>query len=102
MTERQLQQAIVDCARLLGWRSYHTFDSRRSEPGFPDLVLVRDRVVFAELKSERGRLTREQRAWAAALAAAGAEWHCWRPEDWTSGNVEAVLRARASERKQAA
>lgn len=40
--ERDFQAAVMELARLLGWRVYHTWDSRKSEPGFPDLVLVRD------------------------------------------------------------
>ena len=48
LREKQVQSAILDVARLLGWRVYHTFDSRKSEAGFPDLVLVRDRVIYAE------------------------------------------------------
>lgn len=62
-------------ARAAGWLAYHTHDSRRSEPGFPDAVFVRDgRIVFAELKAARGRVTPEQRAWLEALgkAAGGA------------------------------
>jgi len=64
VTEAQWQQQVVDLAKLGGWRSYHTFDSRRSAPGFPDLTLVRPpELVFAELKAEKGRTTPEQEAW---------------------------------------
>ncbi len=38
MTEKELMQNILDCARLHGWRCYHTFDSRKSDPGFPDII----------------------------------------------------------------
>ena len=57
-------------AALLGWyHIYHTFDSRRSQVGFPDLTLVRDgRLVFLELKTEKGKATAEQESWVAALA----------------------------------
>ena len=58
MTEAQLQDAIVQMARVLGWLVYHTFDSRRSAAGFPDLVMVRNgRLIFAELKSATGKAT---------------------------------------------
>ena len=50
---------VVDLARTLGWRVYHTYDSRRSQPGFPDLVLVRERILFLELKSETGKLSHD-------------------------------------------
>lgn len=94
MTEKQLQQAIVDCARLLGWLVFHPYDSRKSEPGFPDLVMVRDRVVYAELKRAGGSTTPAQQKWIHALREAGEEVHVWRPVDWTRGTIEAALRLR--------
>ena len=64
MTEDQLQAAIIECARLFGWRHYHTFNSRRSVSGFPDLVLLKvPRIIFAELKTATGKLTDDQREW---------------------------------------
>jgi hypothetical protein len=44
------ERSSTSLVHLLGWRVYHTWDSRKSEPDFPDLVLVRDRVMFAELQ----------------------------------------------------
>lgn len=93
MSEKTLQEAVERCARLLGYRVYHTHDSRRSEPGYPDLCMVRrGRLVYAELKSAKGRVRPEQHAWLAELAAAGAETYLWRPEHWLSGEIEAALR----------
>jgi len=63
LSEKQWQAQIVELARRLNWAVYRTFDSRRSQPGFPDLVLVRDRVVFVELKTERGKVSEEQGGW---------------------------------------
>ncbi len=80
--EGQFQSAVIALAKKNGWLVYHTFDSRRSEPGFPDLVLVLNRVIFAELKSKEGRQTAEQANWADALVEAKAEFHFWRPVDW--------------------
>lgn len=82
MTEAQLQDTIVTAARLHGWASYHTRDSRGSDRGFPDLVLVHPRhgVYFAELKSARGRVTADQRAWLDQLRRADAHTFLWRPE----------------------
>ena len=36
-TEKGFQAAVVELARLRGWLVYHTYDSRRSAKGFPDL-----------------------------------------------------------------
>lgn len=93
MTERELQNAVLELAGYLGWKCYHTFDSRRSQAGFPDLVLVKPgRLIFAELKSARGKLTNAQADWGAALLLALQDWYEWRPIDWTSGAIEAVLK----------
>jgi hypothetical protein len=82
-SERAWQAKVVEAAKWLGWAVYHTHDSRRSEAGFPDLVLVRDtRLVFAELKSASGRTTPAQEAWLLRLHDTGAEVHVWRPEHW--------------------
>ena len=88
--ERELQQTIIDLARLNGWTVYHTYDSRRSEPGFPDLVLVRERVIYAELKTEKGKLSKHQKKWRYALLAAGADHRIWRPSSWPE--IEETLR----------
>lgn len=84
LSESQWQGRVVDLAAWQGWRTYHTYDSRRSAPGFPDLVMVRGtRLIFAELKSATGRVSVDQRAWLADLACCpGIETHLWRPADW--------------------
>jgi hypothetical protein len=93
LTERELQNAVIELAGYLGWRTYHTHDSRRSNPGFPDLVLVRDRLIFAELKSAKGRLSPAQQFWLADLEHdAGQEVYVWRPSDWLDGTIEQILR----------
>lgn len=101
-TEADFQTYVIDLAHLYKWRVAH-FRTARTEKGwrtpvsadgkgFPDLVLVRDRVIYAELKSDSGRLSSEQEAWLEDLAAAGAETYVWRPSDRTA--VEAALRWR--------
>ncbi len=88
ITERQWQEKVCEFATLRQWRWYHTHDSRRSNPGFPDLVLVRGRaIVFVELKSDRGRTTPDQLAWLNALREArkgndNVIVSVWRPSDW--------------------
>lgn len=105
MTERELQDAIIGLAKTLGMLCYHTWDSRRSEPGFPDLVIVGSSViVYAELKRQGGKLTKEQKAWGEAIERVAGrlpsyrsplEYHVWRPHDWHEGIVEDVLRRAA-------
>ncbi len=92
VSEKEFQANVIELAGLLGWRHYHVLYSQKSPPGFPDLVLVRDgRLIFAELKSERGRLTHPQRVWLAALKACpGVQVYEWRPSDWPE--IEGVLR----------
>ena len=83
ITESSLAMAVNDISRRYGWRKYHTANSRRSEAGFPDTVLVNPalgRVIFAELKTMKGRLSEAQRAWLSDLRAAGAEAYVWRPD----------------------
>lgn len=90
-TEAHFQQRVVNLADLFGWWVYHTHDSRRSRPGFPDLVLVRfGQLIFAELKSERGRLTFEQEEWLRQLSKC-APTYVWRPSDWP--DIAEILRA---------
>jgi hypothetical protein len=81
ISEDALWEQLRSLAAMYGWRIYHTHDSRRSEPGFPDVVAVhRDRgFLVAELKSEKGRLSREQELWLSAFEEVGVETHVWRP-----------------------
>ena len=83
LSEKQFQADVVKYAKRQGWNLiYHAYDSRRSASGFPDLVLVRERVVWAELKAEDGKQTNEQVDWQNGLQAADAEYYLWRPTDW--------------------
>ena len=68
--EADFQAAVIELAELQGWRVYHTHDSRKSPPGFPDLTMVRGHeLIFAELKidSPKSVPTVEQKEWLADL-----------------------------------
>ena len=95
MTEGEIQALVEQAFRLAGWLVFHTRDSPRSEPGFPDIVAVKAPwVVFAELKASSGKVkaraarsTRRelptQADWLASLwGCPGVETYVWRPEDW--------------------
>ena len=81
--ERDFQASVVSLAKLHGLLAYHTHDSRRSEPGFPDLVIVGPNgVLYRELKTMTGRVHPNQQKWIRALADAGADVAVWRPDQW--------------------
>ena len=85
LTEKAFMQQVIDLAHLYSWLCYHTYDSRRSAPGFPDLGfchVARGEFFLAELKTQRGRLSRVQATWIAALRAASVECYVWRPSDF--------------------
>ncbi len=80
---------VIPYARLRGWGVYWTHYSKHSPAGFPDLVLVRGRVLLMrELKTDRGRLTVAQAHWLMALQAAGVDADVWRPSDWRAIQAE--------------
>ncbi len=81
-TERELQALVTEACRWHRLLVYHPYDSRRSEPGYPDLTIVGKSVLFRELKSARGRVTDAQDTWLRRLAAASADAAVWRPADW--------------------
>jgi len=86
VTEKEFMDQVIRLARLRHWLCYHTHDSRRSQPGFPDLFLIRPatgEILFCELKSGRGRLTPDQEAWLEALRECGLPIRIWSPKDWT-------------------
>lgn len=82
-SEREFQREVIKRAGLFGWLVYHTRNSRGSNPGFPDLVLVhrgKRKVIFAELKTEKGKLSKEQQEWIDALMlSSGDVVEVWRP-----------------------
>ena len=82
ISEKDFSQQIYNLATWLKWKVYRTWKSIHSPSGFPDLVLVRERIVFAELKSEGSKLTSPQLEWVLALDAAGGEAYAWWPHSW--------------------
>jgi len=97
-SETEFEEQIVAVARSLGWSVigvrrnvavqradgsvFHCTPWLYDGEGCPDLVLVRDRIVFMELKSESGRMRPKQEAWFHRLKNAGAEVYIMRPSDW--------------------
>ena len=74
--EAAFQSWLMRTAKVFRWMAYHTHRSDRSEPGFPDTVLVRgERLIFAELKMPKGAVSEAQKKWLDALRGA----YAWRP-----------------------
>lgn len=112
VSERAFQTAVIQLAETLGWRVAHFSDSRRSigqgrmvgdkqAAGFPDLVCTRaGRLLFLELKSEKGKLRPAQVEWLADLqevegdAGGRVVVRVLRPSDWDSGEIARVLARR--------
>ncbi len=90
--EETFQKAVIDVAHECGWHAAHFRKSRTKHgwstavqadgKGFPDLVLVRERVIWPELKVGKNKLSKDQENWRDWLLAAGQEWYCWYPRDW--------------------
>lgn len=93
-SEQDFQREVIAYAKKRGWTVFFTWNSRHSPAGEPDLRLVREKVVWAELKGydargRLGRLTALQSEAIGRLSAAGAEVYVWNPGDWEG--IERVL-----------
>jgi len=109
--EYALQSQIAELAHLLGWetiafrpaltkRGYRTPGTGSMARGWPDMTLVRARdrrLIFAELKSDVGRLSDDQKRVLDVLRALEGEYlrdvpggfdalqievHVWKPKDF--------------------
>ncbi len=79
-SEKEFQARVVKLAKECGWKCFHVYDSRRCEEGFPDLILLRStRLIAAELKVGKNKLTKEQIEWLGAFGIARAEAYLWTP-----------------------
>lgn len=79
ISEKQFESHVIEYARNMGWKVYCSYNNSRSEPGFPGLVLVRDVILFRQLKSENGRISKTQNEWAEALIHTGSDFKIWKP-----------------------
>ena len=90
MTEKEWQSQVVTIAKAAGWHVIHHFDSRRTQGGVPDLWLMKPpRMIFAELKTEKGKLQDDQRDTLLMIMDCGVEATLWRPSH--INEVERVL-----------
>ena len=87
MTEKALQAAVMEAAQRFGLKAHHTYDSRRSNPGFPDCEIVGTRIIHRELKVKGRKPTADQREWIDAINAAGGDAAVWRDTHWQDGRI---------------
>ncbi len=87
-TEKAFQAQVEELAGYLGWYCWHINLPQRSKAGFPDILALRERVIWIELKVRRkggrGKVMPEQAAFHELLRKAGQEVHVfWNDdEDW--------------------
>ena len=93
LTEAEFQKAVIQLAKLHGWRVMHTQPAQirpgkwitpnTGNQGFPDLVLSHSYrgTLFVELKTDKGVVSELQWDWINSLEDSGQEVHVWRPKD---------------------
>jgi hypothetical protein len=96
-SEAEFQRQVIQYAQFCGWLCYSIPDSRRSTlAGWPDVVFMRDtRIVFSEMKREKGKTSPAQDVVLATLSAIAEanktmEVYVWRPSDWPE--IEVILK----------
>lgn len=89
VAESKFQAMVEELATYLGWTCFHLNLPMRSPAGFPDLVMFRERIIFAELKSrspntgKAGKLRPSQLDYAHTIQKAGGEYYSFLfPDDW--------------------
>jgi hypothetical protein len=110
LKERDFQRQVMELAQLSGWETLHVRTSMQQgrymtatagtmAKGWPDLLLIhrsQQRLIFAELKADKGRLRPDQSRVLSLLYSLvegptreWAEVHVWKPADWPT--IEATL-----------
>lgn len=93
ITEADFLLQIIALAVVYHWKVHHVRPAWskkgwrtpvQGNVGYPDLTLVRaPRVIVAEVKTDRGSLTREQKEWLDAFRnCPGVETYVWKPRHW--------------------
>ena len=99
-TEKKFTNRVAyEATNVYGWDLvYHTWNSKNSAAGFPDLVMVKGkRLIFAELKmnlpgKRKGKLSPHQEEWLAGLnKVPGIEVYTW----WYPDDADEILKVLA-------
>jgi hypothetical protein len=89
--EVPFMQQVLEFLRLCGFLAYHTKDSRKSAPGFPDIIALKgERQLVIETKRVGEEPDSEQERWLGAYADVGAEVYVFTPDDWAE--IERVVK----------
>lgn len=82
-TEKSIMLGIQQALGMRGWRVLRVPPSIYSAKGWCDLIAIKDgRVLFIEVKSEKGKLSRDQEKFAQLIDEAGGEYIVARSEDY--------------------
>lgn len=78
MLEQEFQHIIIKLAEQQGWLVYHVANVRgqlraKSSVGFPDLILVKHKLVAWECKRKGKKASPQQDVWLEALSNIGIE-----------------------------
>lgn len=108
ISEDDFLTQVIDLAHIYGWKVAHFRPAQTKHgwrtavsaegKGFPDCVMVRDgQLIFAELKSEKGKVSEAQQEWLDLLnevSDASRDYvydevrivhiYLWRPSDFDS------------------
>lgn len=95
MNERALQLQVHDLLRArpeLVWHHCGSSHLCAGQAGMPDLLVIGPRrLIWRELKGDATPLRRAQREYGEILIRAGQSWGVWRPDDMSSGRIDAEL-----------
>lgn len=95
--ESDILRQCRDCLRLRGWLVYRMQQGLGAHRGFPDLVAVRaGQVLFIEVKTPRGRLSRYQEQFRDEITEQGCTYLVVRSVEDIIGALEAKAGAGAS------
>lgn len=110
MKEKDLLGSIIEQARARRWKVAHFASApimrggrivwmtpvQADGKGFPDLLMVRERVLAVEVKGGSHKPTVEQSDWLIAMRMAGATTAVWTPREWDDGTVIEELTRRTA------
>ena len=83
LSESDFQKQVIRLFRDAGWQVWHNPDSRKTQGGVPDLLCLKPgRLLFLELKTEKGRVRPAQKEVLELIQSAGVEAYLIRPSDW--------------------